>query len=216
MHCGDGVVQSSCTEQCDDGNVVADDGCSPTCTLEPCVAAPVPGCLDAAQAQLQSSEKTPGKEKLKLQWKKVVTATTQGAFGDPVNGPTRVALCLYDGTNTLIRGFVVNQGSQMCGDKPCWRAKGTKGYAYADKAATSAGITKIGYGSGDEGKGKADAAGANNAAKGQTALPIGVVAALSGKTNVTAQLVTSDGFCVGATMTETTRDDGVQYKARRK
>ena len=39
------------------------------------VAAPVPGCLDAAQAQLQSNEKTAGKEKLKLQWKKVANPT---------------------------------------------------------------------------------------------------------------------------------------------
>jgi len=31
--CGDGVV--GCSEQCDDGNTLSDDGCSPTCTCEP-------------------------------------------------------------------------------------------------------------------------------------------------------------------------------------
>ena len=38
----------------------------------------------------------------------------------------------------------------------------------------------------------------------------------SGNTHPTIQLVTSDGFCVGATMTEATKDDGLQYKARKK
>jgi fibro-slime domain-containing protein len=31
--CGDGIVDG--TEQCDDGNLIAYDGCSPTCTIEP-------------------------------------------------------------------------------------------------------------------------------------------------------------------------------------
>jgi len=31
--CGDSVV--GCSEQCDDGNTLSDDGCSPTCTCEP-------------------------------------------------------------------------------------------------------------------------------------------------------------------------------------
>lgn len=77
-------------------------------------------------------------------------------------------------------------------------------------------ISKIGYSAGGAGKGKADAAGANDAAKGQNSLPAGVVAALSGNAHPTIQLVTSDGFCVGATMTEATKDDGLQYKARKK
>jgi cysteine-rich repeat protein len=32
--CGDGVLQRSSGEECDDGNIVAMDGCSPACTLE--------------------------------------------------------------------------------------------------------------------------------------------------------------------------------------
>ena len=82
--CGDATQDVG--EECDDGNVLPADGCSPTCTLEPCVAAPVPGCLEAAQAQLHSSEKTVGKERLRLRWKKVTTATTQAAFGNPATG----------------------------------------------------------------------------------------------------------------------------------
>ena len=212
--CGNGAQEPG--EECDDGNVDSDDGCSATCTLEPCLAAPVPGCLGAAQAQLSSSEKTAGKAKLKVQWKKVTSATTLSAFGDPVTGTTRVALCLYDDVGTLIRGFVVARGGQECAGKPCWKANGTKGYGYKDKDAASDGIIKIAYVSGEAEKGKADVAGANNAAKNQTALPTGVVAALSGNLHPTMQLVTSDGFCLGATMTEATTDDGIQYKARKK
>lgn len=212
--CGDATQDPG--EQCDDGNVVADDGCSATCTLEPCVAAPVPGCLVATEAQFQASEKTAGKEKLKLQWKKIATATTQGDFGNPASGTTRVAICLYSNGGTLIRGYVVDRAGQPCGTKPCWSAKGTKGYAYKDKTAASDGINKMAFSAGPAGKGKADAAGANNAAKGQTALPTGVVAALLGNSNPTIQLVTSDGACISATMTEVTKATGVEYKARKK
>ena len=55
------------------------------------------------------------------------------------------------------------------------------------------GYTKLAFGAGgDAGKGKASAAGANNAGKGQTALPTGVAAALSGSTTPTMQLVTDE------------------------
>jgi len=212
--CGDEIVDQD--EECDDGNLEADDGCSMTCTLEPCLAEPIQDCVEAARAQLWSNEKTVGRERLKLQWKRVVRATTQGVFGDPVNGATRVAVCLYDDSGALVRGFVVDQGGQSCSGKPCWVAKGTKGYAYNDKATASDGIGRIGYRAGEAGKGKVDAAGANKAAKAQTGLPTGVVAALSGNMHPTIQLVTSGGFCVGATMTDVTLDDGLQYKARKK
>ena len=51
-----------------------------------CGTAPKPGCLVAAQAELQAIEKKPGKEQLTLQWKKIATATTRASFGDPVGG----------------------------------------------------------------------------------------------------------------------------------
>ena len=33
--CGNGILESAATEQCDDGNTAAGDGCSATCTIEP-------------------------------------------------------------------------------------------------------------------------------------------------------------------------------------
>jgi hypothetical protein len=52
--------------------------------------------------------------------------------------------------------------------------------------------------------------------KGLSSLPTGLVGLLSGQTHPTIQLVTSGGFCVGATMNGVTKDDGMQYKARKK
>lgn len=181
-----------------------------------CGAAPEPVCLEAAQAKLQYSEKSVGKEKMKLQWKNVSSTTTQGDFGDPVDGLTSVALCIYDDANVLVQDFIVDRAGQTCAGKPCWSAKGTKGYGYKDKETIADGISKIGYSAGVAGKGKADGAGKNNAAKGQTVLPTGVVAALSGNGNPTIQLLTSDGLCIGATISNVTKDDGVQYQAQKK
>jgi hypothetical protein len=181
-----------------------------------CSAAPVGGCLVAAQAQIQVSEKTAGKEQLKVQWKKFGAPTTQDGFGDPVSEPLGVAICVYGDDDALVQGWIVDRGAGVCGGKPCWKAKGTKGWGFADKLQTSDGIAKVGFGSGDVGKGTANAQGKNNAAKGLVDLPTGVVAALAGDTQPTVQLVTSDGFCVGATMTEVTTDDGLQFKARKK
>ena len=85
--CGNGTPEAF--EDCDDGNVAAGDGCSATCTLEPCSTAPVPLCGLAGQAKMQLSEKTPGKEKMKIQWKKLAGSSSPATFGDPIGGSTQ-------------------------------------------------------------------------------------------------------------------------------
>jgi hypothetical protein len=196
-----------------------DDGLGDVCdpeTVLGCTAGPKPGCIAAAKGQIQYSEKTMGKEQLKAQLKAFATATSAGDFGDPVSGALRVSFCIYDEGSALLHGFVVNRGAALCGGKPCWKAKGTKGWGYQDKASSAAGIAKIGFGSGDVDKGVASVAGKNNAGKGLTGLPTGVVAMLAAHPLPTIQLQTSDGFCVGATMTDVTKNDGGQYKAQKK
>lgn len=179
-----------------------------------CPASPVVGCLMAARAKLEYSERRTGKEKMKLQWQKVAPLTVQGDFGDPVGGDTSAALCIYDDSRSLVEDFIVDRAGQVCVNTECWKAKGSKGYGYKDKASATDGISKIGYASGNPGKGRADARGKNNATKGQTSLPSGVVAWLTGDTAPTIQMITNDGFCVGATMNEVKKDDGLQYKAQ--
>jgi cysteine-rich repeat protein len=208
--CGDGTVDAG--EQCDDGNATSGDGCSAACVLEPCAASPKPLCGVAGQAQMQLSEKTPGKERMKVQWKKLAGSTTLAGFGDPVTGSTAAAVCLYDDAGALVQAYEVDRAGQQCAGKPCWAPK--SGYAYKDKLAASDGIGAIGYKPGPSGKGQARVAGGNNAAKGQNALPTGVVAALTGNTQPTVQLLTTDGFCIGARMT-VSKDQGGQYKAKR-
>ena len=53
--CGNGTPEAF--EECDDGNVVAGDGCSATCTLEPCSTAPVPLCGLAGQRRCSSAKR---------------------------------------------------------------------------------------------------------------------------------------------------------------
>jgi len=182
----------------------------------PCGSAPNPSCLVAAQAQLQSNEKKAGKEQLKLRWKKISTATTRSTFGDPVGGTTVATLCIFNDVGSPVGQLVVDRAGQTCGVKPCWKASGTQGLAYQDKLASAQGITKIRFGGGAAGKGKASGQGKNDAVKGLTSLPTGLTTALTGNTSPTIELVTTNGLCVGATMNTVTRDGGKQYKAQKK
>lgn len=229
-------IQNLCSEggnRCD-GNSDCFSGVSDTCEVDgpvssfwdnaaiddialsvSCADAPSVGCLEAAQAKLIWSEKKAGKEKVKLQWKKIADATVQGDFGDPVDGGTGVRACVYDDGDALVASFEVARAGQLCNGKACWKAKGSKGFGYKDKLASADGVTKIGFGSGDATKGKADLGAANNAAKGLADLATGVVAVLSGNSAPTAQLLTTDGFCVTATLDNVKKDDGVIFSAQK-
>ncbi len=132
------------------------------------------------------------------------------------NSPECVSFCVYSSAQTLIQGFSVNRGAALCSGKPCWKAKGTKGWGYQDKAVSADGIAKIGFGSGDVEKGVASVAGKNDAGKGLTSLPTGFLTTLSAEVSPTIQVQTNNDFCVGATLDEVTKNDGGQYNARLK
>jgi len=179
----------------------------------------------AGRAAIDYKESTPGRERATMQWKKLADATVQGDFGDPVDGSTSVVLCIYDDADALVAEMVVDRAGDVCNNTDCWKERGNRhrsdgaaaGYGYRDnKLKTADGIAKLDYKSGAAGKGKLDAKGANNSAKGQTALPTGVVAQLTGNSAPTTQLVTSDGFCATATMNEVKRDAEGRYSAQLK
>jgi hypothetical protein len=171
----------------------------------------------AGQAKLQSNDSHPGKETLKLRWSKITTTTTRVSFGDPVNDSTVAAFCLFNDAGTPVgEPLIVDRAGQNCGTKPCWKLTGKQGLAYKDKIASAAGITKIGFVAGAATKGKASAQGKNNKAQGLTSLQTGLSAALTGNKSPTIELVTSDGFCVGATMNKVVKDVAQQYKAQKK
>lgn len=197
-----------------DGNQIG-DACEGSATGLSCSPTIVPTCVVAATGQLLVDERTAGKERLGLQWKQLGSATTATGFGDPVSGALGVAACLYRDDGMLVQGYVVDRGGHSCSGKPCWKAKSDTGWTYVDARTAADGIAKIGFASGAAGKGTVSAQGRNVASKGQTSLATGIAAALVGQTHPTIQLVTSNGFCVGATLNDVTKDDGVQFKAKK-
>jgi len=180
-----------------------------------CPAAPDPGCIGAVRAKMQYSEKSAGREKMKIQWSAVADATVQADFGDPVDGATGIAACIYDDGGVLVAQFQIDRAGQLCDGKPCWKKKGAKGYGYKDKGGTADGTGKLSLLAGEAGRGKASISGKNNSTKGQADLPTGVVADLTLNIEPTLQIIAGDGVCVSAKINSVTKDDGFQYKAVR-
>lgn len=195
----------------------ADSDCpvpaTPTPTPTPavsCGAGPAMGCIASGKGSLQVDEKKPGKEKLKVQLGKLQAAVTQGQFGDPVNGSTVYAVCVYDAADVLRGEYSLAQAGAMCGGKPCWKAVSTKGYQYKDKAAAADGLTQVKMIGGDVGKGSIKLQGKNSSGN----LPTGVVAGLlNNPTGATVQILTSNAACFGLGLTDVKKADSTAFKA---
>jgi len=152
--CGNGTRGSD--EQCDDGNVAPSDGCSATCQLELCGAAPLAGCrepIEIGKSLLKIKEgKDDNKDQLLWKWNKG-EATTLADYDDPTAGDSYV-VCVYDGsggTQPLLALAVPAGGS--CAGKDCWEAKSTS-FKYKDKPGTPDGIQKAQLKEGIAGKAK--------------------------------------------------------------
>lgn len=186
-----------------------------TTTLPPTTCAPAPrtGCTAFARSALDVDEKRAGKEKLRLGLKGSAQAITPGQLGDPVGGTTRVDVCLYDQAGALVAEVIVDRAGLTCGTKPCWKALGGSGYRYSDKVGGADGTRSIVLKAGPAGKGIAKTFGANDATKGQTALPTGVAAALAGQTQATVQVVTDDTNCFGAMLTSIKKNTAERFLA---
>jgi len=168
--CGDGIVQSQCFEQCDDGNRVDGDCCSANCRFEakgrPCGDdgnlcstdacdgagacvhgfAPEATCSPPASsrgAQVLLRNKSPDAgDALVWQWTKGAR-TLKAAFGNPTT-TTDYALCLYDergGTPSLALMARAPAGG-TCGRKPCWKTT-RKGFTYTNRQGTPDGLRTV-------------------------------------------------------------------------
>lgn len=214
--CGNGSLNPG--EECDDGNQVEDDGCDARCLLPPainCASAARDDCAEAGAGGFTFTEKKPGAEVLKAQWKKLAGSTSLSGFGDPVGGSTEVSVCLYDDASNLIQDFIVDRAGQDCAlDIPCWALKGG-GYAYKDRLLSEDGIGVVTFVPGATGVGRALVSGKNVSSKGLNSLPSGVVAQLDGQTAPTVQLVTDNNFCASVTMNLVKKSDGIVYQAVR-
>jgi hypothetical protein len=215
--CGDGTTQDSCGEECDDGNTTSGDGCSELCLLEGCSATPATPCNEVDMAKLFFNEKKVGVESALLFWKGFPTPLSPNDFGDPVAGSTAAHACVYDDAGDLIEMLSVDRAGEDCdSDKPCWVGRGSGVLLYLDKNRQADGVMKMLFSGGGLGGGKAFLKAKNLAKKGITSMPTGVAAKLAGQVAPTIQLVTDDGLCLSATITEVQKDDGAQYNAQKK
>ncbi len=206
MICGDGVVEASCGEACDDGNTTSGDGCSATCQTEfVCGAAPRLDCrrpVAPLKSKIALKDRTPDRGD-SLGWKWTKGATTPKAdFGSPTT-TTDYLLCIYDDG----RGLVMSASApadQLCAGRPCWRETGS-GFTYKDKDATPDGLTQIVLKQGTvPGKAKVVVKG-----KGVN-LPL---ATLPMTQPVTVQLRNSDGACWEALYSgPPQKNDSTQYQ----
>jgi hypothetical protein len=137
-------------------------------------------------------------------------------LGNPATGSTRYDLCLYDPEEALVRGLTVDEAGEACGpnDKPCWKDKGGKGWAYKDPDADASGVRKITATSGPAGKGTLQVQAGNNTAKGQDEMPVGIAAMLEAASSATVQVRTSDGLCYGALLSTVKTADGVVFQGK--
>lgn len=175
---------------------------------------PRAGCVRAGKASLSIKEKKAGKEKWSANLAKLAGALAQGDFGDPVGGTTRFDVCLYDAAGAPVGSLGVHRAGERCGAGPCWKALSSKGYAYKDAVGAASGVRRLIAKGGAPGKGKLLLKAGNNAARGQTALPTGVAAALQGSPSATLQIRASDGGCFEAALGTVRKADGVQWKAK--
>jgi hypothetical protein len=177
-----------------------------------CASAPVAGCRVAAKASVVVNETSFGKEQLKVVLERVSTPVGQSDFGNPITGDTAYEVCLYDHAGALVDKLKVDQAGALCSGKPCWKVLSTVGYKYTDKLLEAAGVKEITLTGGAPGKAKAIIKGKNDLAHGETDLPTHVARKLVGDRTATVQLLTSDGACFTATVTNVTQADGIVFK----
>jgi hypothetical protein len=159
---------------CDDNNVCTS---GETCTMGVCgngTATGCPncqvcdagmGCIDGPRVgcklptiplkskfQLKKGS-TPATNLLAFSWLKGLNTSTTD-FGEPVTDPADdYALCVF--TPGLALKAKALPAMSACGTRACWKVLGIKGFAYADPAASSDGMSKISLKAGLAGKAKA-------------------------------------------------------------
>ncbi len=131
---------------CDDGDLCT---VNDTCTNGACVGStePASGCrlmVPPARSVFQLTER-PVDTQDRLQWRwRHGSVTPRADFGDPVNGNTSYALCVYDASPSVIMRAAIPAGG-FCNarrPRPCWKST-SKGFQYTDKDLTPDGIQSM-------------------------------------------------------------------------
>ena len=125
-----------------------------------CGALPSQGCRAAGKSVAIVLDKD-GVDRDRFLWKWLKGAATDLAdFQDPVNGAATYRVCLYDASvspQPLLDVGTTAGGT--CDGSACWKATGTKGYRFKDKAGTGNGLNLMKLKSGIAGKAKVFAKG---------------------------------------------------------
>lgn len=216
---GAGTCQPGAALECDDANACTQDSCDPILGCEN-TAEPATTCADTWEKGLVLVKETiPGKEQLIVQMRKG-PALTQADFGDPLDlDGTAFTACVYDDAGALVGSMKVDRAGDSCGPKDCWKALGAlppsgKGFLYKDAQASSDGITQIKLNGGAAGKSSAQMRSANNGAKGQLALPLGVAGRLASSSSATVQLFGSGApECLSLTVEDVKQQTSTLFKA---
>ena len=218
---GGGECEPGLPLDCADADLCTQDSCDPLLGCEN-PAEPATTCADAwEKGSLLIQETVPGKERVLVKASKG-PALVQVDFGDPLDpGGTSLAACVYDDAGTLVASMDVDRAGDTCGTKDCWKPIGSpppngKGFLFRDSQAASDGITRIKLKGGAAGKSSFQIKGANDAAKGQLALPVGLATGLASSASATVQLFGSDSpECLSLTVDDIQKQTNDFFKAKK-
>ena len=174
-----------------------------------CDAAPTVGCVLAGKGTVSVDEKKPGKEKIKLSLKNLVSLVTPAMFGDPATGSTSYKVCLYDGANSLKGTYTIDRAGDICNGVSCWQTVAGKGYKYGDKLLQADGVQKAQLYGGLAGKGMIKLGGNNKL----ITMPTGVAPTLQNQTSGTVQLRSSNASCFSLGLSVVKKADGLVFSA---
>jgi hypothetical protein len=203
--CGDGIVQATCGEECDDGG--PSRNCSAQCRFI-CGPSPQVGCrkpLLSQKALVVLKDKNLDKrDAISWKWAKGA-ATTTNEFGDPLSA-TDYTLCVYDESSAPQPLLLVTvPAGGTCGIKPCWQAV-RSGFRFKDRGL-SHGVALTLLRGGSDGRAKVILRGKGERL-GMTSLPL--------TPKVTIQLKRNDdpGLCWDAEYSTPLKNQADQFKAR--
>ena len=138
--CGNGALQPG--EECDDGGVVAGDGCDAICQMEPCFA--FSPCASSAGSTFKLRDITPNeKDQVSWKWKKGTVDPLD--FGNPTTDSDYELCVIDDGVPVLV--FTIPAGLTCDGGKPCWKVLGSfptpSGFSHRNKATSLEGVSQL-------------------------------------------------------------------------
>ncbi len=204
---GAGTCDGGTPLDCDDSEICTADTCDP---VGGCTNGPAAGCLVAAKASFQISDKADdSKDKLKWKWVKG-DAFAQFDLGDPT-ATTSYRLCIFD----QVAGVAQFAGKlEIAAPNGAWLDKAPRGWLYKDKSRAIDGVDKIKLKPGDSGKTQAQLSAKGAILGAVLPGPVGAQYFFQ-DTDVVVQLVNDpEGQCWETTLAVATKNLDDRYKAK--